>query len=49
MILGLPVNESAIGHYRVTAPLVELEAAGRVIARVAYESAVDRRNRARVA
>jgi glycosyltransferase involved in cell wall biosynthesis len=38
LILGLPVNESAIGHYRVTAPLAELEAAGRVIARVAYES-----------
>jgi glycosyltransferase involved in cell wall biosynthesis len=38
LILGLPVNESAIGHYRVTAPLAELEAAGRVISRVAYES-----------
>lgn len=38
LILGLPVNESAIGHYRVTAPLSELEAAGRVIARVSYDS-----------
>lgn len=38
LILGLPVNESAIGHYRVTAPLAELEAAGRIISRVAYES-----------
>lgn len=38
LILGLPVNSSAVGHYRVTAPLAELEAAGRVIARVAYES-----------
>ncbi|SFB47985.1 Glycosyl transferase family 2 [Pseudomonas sp. NFIX10] len=38
LVLGLPVNSSAVGHYRVTAPLAELEAAGRVIARVAYES-----------
>lgn len=38
LIFGLPVNESAIGHYRVTAPLSELEAAGRVIARVSYDS-----------
>lgn len=38
LILGLPVNSSAVGHYRVTGPLAELEAAGRVIARVAYES-----------
>ncbi|MGJ7516003.1 glycosyltransferase [Pseudomonas baetica] len=38
LILGLPVNNSAVGHYRVTGPLAELEAAGRVIARVAYES-----------
>ncbi|WP_434701053.1 glycosyltransferase [Pseudomonas sp. D1-36] len=38
LILGLPVNATAVGHYRVTAPLAELEAAGRVIARVAYES-----------
>lgn len=38
LILGLPVNSSAVGHYRVTAPLAALEEAGRVIARVAYES-----------
>ncbi|MCS4260642.1 GT2 family glycosyltransferase [Pseudomonas protegens] len=38
LVLGLPVNSSAVGHYRVTGPLRELEAAGRVIARVAYES-----------
>lgn len=38
LILGLPVNATAVGHYRVTAPLAELEATGRVIARVAYES-----------
>lgn len=38
LILGLPVNSSAVGHYRVSGPLIELEAAGRVISRVAYES-----------
>ncbi|QZI69125.1 glycosyltransferase [Pseudomonas protegens] len=38
LILGLPVNSSAVGHYRVTGPLTALEEAGRVIARVAYES-----------
>lgn len=38
LILGLPVNSTAVGHYRVTGPLAELAAAGRVIARVAYES-----------
>ncbi|MEN2396197.1 glycosyltransferase [Pseudomonas halotolerans] len=38
LVLGLPVNATAVGHYRVTAPLAELEASGRVIARVAYES-----------
>ncbi len=38
LVLGLPVNTSAVGHYRVTGPLSALEAAGRVIARVAYES-----------
>ncbi|MBB3240354.1 glycosyltransferase involved in cell wall biosynthesis [Pseudomonas sp. Tn43] len=38
LILGLPVNSTAVGHYRVIAPLTELEATGRVIARVAHES-----------
>ncbi|SCW97892.1 MULTISPECIES: glycosyltransferase [unclassified Pseudomonas] len=38
LILGLPVNATAVGHYRVTAPLAELEASGRAIARIAYES-----------
>ncbi|MCE4055239.1 glycosyltransferase [Pseudomonas sp. Au-Pse12] len=38
LILGLPVNTSAVGHYRVTAPLNALEEAGRVMGRVAYES-----------
>ena len=38
LILGLPVNSTAVGHYRVTGPMKELEAAGRVISRFAYES-----------
>ncbi|MBC3345759.1 glycosyltransferase [Pseudomonas sp. SWRI196] len=38
LVLGLPVNTTAVGSYRVTSPLSELESAGRVIARVAYES-----------
>lgn len=35
-ILALPVNASAIGHYRVTQPLIELEAAGRAHGRIHY-------------
>ncbi|CAH0294563.1 glycosyl transferase family 2 [Pseudomonas koreensis] len=35
-ILGLPINASAIGHYRVTQPLIELEAAGRVQGQIRY-------------
>ncbi|WLH37186.1 glycosyltransferase [Pseudomonas sp. FP2196] len=38
LILGLPVNSSAVGHYRVTGPLTELEASGRALGRWAYES-----------
>lgn len=38
LILGLPVNSSAVGHYRVTGPLAELEASGRALGRWAYES-----------
>lgn len=38
LVLGLPVNTSAVGHYRVTGPLSALEEAGRVLGRVAYES-----------
>ncbi|KIH85920.1 glycosyltransferase [Pseudomonas batumici] len=36
-ILALPVNASAIGHYRVTQPLIELQAAGRAVGRIIYE------------
>lgn len=35
-ILGLPINTSAVGHYRVTQPLIELEAAGRVQGQIRY-------------
>ncbi|MHB2246839.1 glycosyltransferase [Pseudomonas fitomaticsae] len=35
-ILALPVNASAIGHYRVTQPLIELEEAGRALGRIHY-------------
>ncbi|MBA1200825.1 glycosyltransferase [Pseudomonas capeferrum] len=37
-VLCLPINASAVGHYRVTQPFRELEAAGRVVGRIAYES-----------
>ncbi|WP_219060419.1 glycosyltransferase [Pseudomonas sp. UMAB-08] len=36
-ILALPINASAVGHYRVTQPLIELQAAGRVVGRICYE------------
>lgn len=36
-VLALPINASAIGHYRVTQPLIELQAAGRVVGRICYE------------
>ncbi|WDY59462.1 glycosyltransferase [Pseudomonas sp. PSKL.D1] len=37
-VLGLPINDSAVGHYRVDQPFKQLEAAGRVVGRVVYES-----------
>ncbi|WP_339521375.1 glycosyltransferase [Pseudomonas sp. EL_65y_Pfl2_R96] len=36
-VLALPINASAIGHYRVTQPLIELEAAGRAVGRIHYD------------
>jgi len=36
-VLALPINTSAIGHYRVVQPFVELETVGRVVGRIAYE------------
>ncbi|MEE4180598.1 glycosyltransferase [Pseudomonas viridiflava] len=38
-ILGMAVNSSAVGHYRVSQPLLELIDAGRVVGRMTYESA----------
>ncbi|MGE7956801.1 glycosyltransferase [Pseudomonas sp. NPDC089530] len=38
LVLGLPVTRTAVGHYRVTAPLAALEAEGRLLGRFAYES-----------
>jgi len=35
-VLALPINASAIGHYRVTQPLIELQAAGRAVGRISY-------------
>lgn len=36
-ILCMAGNTSAVGHYRVSQPLLELEAIGRVVGRVTYE------------
>lgn len=36
-ILALPMNMTAVGHYRVSQPFIELEAAGRVGGHIAYE------------
>lgn len=36
-VLGLAMNSSAIGHYRISQPLFELQAAGRIVGRVAYD------------
>ncbi|MDB5979611.1 MAG: glycosyl transferase family protein [Pseudomonas sp.] len=35
-ILAMPLDASAVGHYRVTQPLIELEAAGRAVGRICY-------------
>jgi glycosyltransferase involved in cell wall biosynthesis len=35
-ILALPINATAVGHYRVTQPLIELEAAGRAVGMINY-------------
>lgn len=36
-ILGMAVNSGAVGHYRLSQPMAELEAAGRIVGRVNYE------------
>lgn len=35
-VLVLPINTSAVGHYRMTQPMIELEAAGRAQGRICY-------------
>ncbi|MFJ5300315.1 glycosyltransferase [Pseudomonas sp. NPDC088368] len=35
-VLALPINASAIGHYRVTEPLIALESAGRATGVISY-------------
>jgi glycosyltransferase involved in cell wall biosynthesis len=35
-ILAMPIDASAVGHYRVTQPLIELEAAGRAVGQISY-------------
>jgi glycosyltransferase involved in cell wall biosynthesis len=37
-ILALPINDSAIGHYRVTQPLIELQGAGRAVGKIHYNT-----------
>lgn len=36
-ILGMAINTSAVGHYRLSEPLAQLQAAGRVLGRMTYE------------
>lgn len=36
-LLGLAMNSSAIGHYRVSQPLFELQSVGRIVGSVAYD------------
>jgi len=35
-VLAVPINASAIGHYRMSQPMIELEAANRVEGRICY-------------
>jgi len=35
-VLAVPINASAIGHYRISQPMIELEAANRVEGRICY-------------
>lgn len=37
-VLLLPMNASAVGHYRMTQPFIELENAARVVGQISYES-----------
>jgi GT2 family glycosyltransferase len=37
-VLALPMNATAVGHYRVTQPFIELSAADRIIGQIAYDA-----------
>lgn len=38
VVAAMPINASAVGHYRVTQPLIELQAAGRATGRIYYST-----------
>jgi glycosyltransferase involved in cell wall biosynthesis len=38
VVAAIPINASAVGHYRVTQPLIELQAAGRATGRIYYST-----------
>ena len=40
-ILAIPINTTAVGHYRVAQPFRELEAAGRVVGHLSYHTPTD--------
>ncbi|WP_347904726.1 glycosyltransferase [Pseudomonas purpurea] len=40
-VLAIPINETAVGHYRVTQPFLELEAAGRVLGHLSFHTPSD--------
>lgn len=40
-ILAIPINATAVGHYRVSQPFLELEAAGRVVGHMTYHTPTD--------
>lgn len=37
-VLALPMNATAVGHYRVTQPFIELSAADRIIGQISYDA-----------
>lgn len=40
-VLAIPINATAVGHYRVSQPFLELEAAGRVVGHLSYHTPSD--------
>ena len=40
-VLAIPINETAVGHYRVTQPFLELEAAGQVLGNLSFHTPSD--------